>query len=261
MLNQKSMKKWDIILLIIFPLFSVIVSLLITANFLTSTLLFFGLPAAWLSYRTKEMIKKTALFSLIFSIPFTIIIDYIAVHDKSWFVPETIFNFRLLGIIPIEDFVWGFLLVYTIIIFYEHFLNKSKHNLIDKRMKYFILPMICVLTIFFVLLLAKPEFLMIKYAYFWIGLILMLLPSIAFLSFFPKLASKYIKTATYFFALAFLFELTGLHLGQWTFPGTHFIGYIEILNIKFPLEEFFYWFVIGAIAILSYYEFFDDDRK
>ncbi len=108
MLNKTARKKGDIIILIMFPIVSVIVSLLIKANFLTSTLLFFGLPAIWLSYRTKEMINKTALFSLIFSIPFTIVIDYIAVLDKAWYVPNSII--RLFGIIPIEDFVWGFLL-------------------------------------------------------------------------------------------------------------------------------------------------------
>ncbi len=259
MLNEKEMKKLDIILLVMFPIISVIISLAIKANFLTSTLLFFGLPAIWLSYRTKEMIKKTALFSLIFSIPFTIVVDYIAVLDRSWFVPNSLF--RLFGMIPIEDFVLGFILVYSIIIFYEHFLNKSKHNLIDKRMKYFVLPGISILAVFFIFLFSKPELLMIKYAYFWLGLIFLILPIITFLSFFPKLASKYVKTGVYFFVLTFLFELTGLHLGQWTFPGTNFIGYIEILSYKFPFEEFFYWMILLAVGILSYYEFFDDDRK
>ena len=28
-----------------------------------------------------------------------------------------------------------------------------------------------------------------------------------------------------------------------------------------PFEEFFFWFVMSAIGILSFYEFFDDDRK
>jgi hypothetical protein len=61
--------------------------------------------------------------------------------------------------------------------------------------------------------------------------------------------------------LALMFELTGLELQLWTFPGTHFIGWVDLLGYKFPFEEFFFWFVLSAITILSYYEFFDDNRK
>lgn len=259
--NKKILKKIDLILLVLFPLLAALISLIIKANFLVSTLLFFGLPALWLSYRTPQMIKRTALFSLIFSLPFTILIDYIAILDKSWFVPLTVFPFRLLGVIPLEDFIWGFLLIYAVIIFYEYFLDKGKHNLIDQRMKYLILPLVVLLITFFVLVFTKPEFLMLKYAYLWLGVALIFLPAVTFLSFFPKLLSKYVKTGIYFFILAFLFELTGLQLGQWEFPGTHFIGWVEMFGFHFPFEEFFFWMILAATAILSYYEFFDDDRK
>ena len=261
MLNKKQLKKIDILLLILFPIVSVIISLAINASFLVSTLLFFGLPALWLSYRTSKMIKRTAIFSLIFSVPLTLILDYLAVLDKSWFVPTTLFPFRVLGTIPVEDFIWGFLLVYSIIIFYEHFLDKGKHNLIDKRMKYLVLGLIILLIIFFMLLIFNPEFLFIKYAYLWLGIIFLLLPSITFLTYFSKLLSKYIKTTSYFFILSFLFEITGLQLDQWRFTGDHFIGWIEFMGYRFPFEEFFFYFGLIAIGILSYYEFFDDDRK
>ncbi len=259
--NEKTLKKIDIILLIIFPIIATVISLLIKANFLVSTLLFFGLPASWLSYRTPHKSLKTLIFSAIFALPFGIIIDYITAQDGSWYVPTTIFPFRLLGVIPIEDLIWGFLLVYTVVIFYEHFLDKGKHELIDKKMKYFILPAIILFILFLLIYSLNPDFLRIKYAYLLIGIVLILLPSITFLSFFPKLISKYVKTACYFFILSFMFEMTGLQLNQWTFPGQNFIGWIEILGHKFPFEEFFFWFIMVSIGILSYYEFFDDDEK
>ncbi|MBI2106172.1 hypothetical protein HYT56_05060 [Candidatus Woesearchaeota archaeon] len=262
MFNKKDIKKFDILLLLLLPLLSTIISLAINANFLTSTLLFFGLPSLWLSYRTQHMIKKTALFSLIFSVPSTIIIDYIAVLDGAWFVPATIFSFRLSGTIPIEDFIFGFLLVYSIIIFYEHFLDKGKHELLDRKMKYFIFPIILVLMIFFIFLITQPELLKIRYAYLILGIIFILFPSITFLNYFPRLLSKYVKTSSYFFVLIFLYELTGLQLNQWEFPGQNFIGWIEIFEYKFPFEEFFFFFfVLITIGVLSYYEFFDDDKK
>lgn len=259
--NQKFLKKLDIILLILFPIVAVILSLALKANFFTSILLFFGLPSLWLSIRTPSQIKKTFLFSLILSLPLGIFIDYIATLDGSWFVPITIFPFRLFGVVPIEDLIWGFFLIYNIVIFYEHFLDKGKHELVDTRMKYLIWPLIILMLIFFSLLFTKPELLIIPYAYFWLGTFLFILPTITFISFFPRLLSKYVKTASYFFLLAVLFELTGLQLNQWTFPGQNFIGWVELFGHRFPFEEFFFWFVIGAISVLSYYEFFDDDRK
>ena len=88
-----------------------------------------------------------------------------------------------------------------------------------------------------------------------------IVPAITFLSLFPRLLSKYVKTASYFFLLSILFELTGLQLNQWTFPGSNFIGWVELFGHRFPFEEFFFGFVMGAISVLTYYEFFDDDRK
>lgn len=107
--QQLNLKKVDIFLLILFPVIAVWASLFIKANFLQSILLFFGLPSLYLSLRTPFQVKKTFLFSLILSIPFGIIIDYIAVLDSSWYVPTTVFPFRLLGIVPVEDLIWGFL--------------------------------------------------------------------------------------------------------------------------------------------------------
>lgn len=224
-------------------------------------LLFYGFPSIWLSLRTPLRVKKTLIFTSLLAIPFGIIIDYFGTKDQSWFIPMSIFPSRLFGIIPYEDIIWGFLVIYSTIIFYEHFLEKGKHKLIDKRMKYIIWPVLIVLILFLSTMFLNQEILTLKYAYMWIGSTLILIPSITFLSFFPKLISKYIKTASYFFVLSLLFELTALQLNQWTFPGNNFIGWVQLLNFKIPLEELFFFLVMTSIGILSYYEFFDDDRK
>jgi len=257
----KFLKKLDILLLILFPIISVATSLAIKANFLTSILLFFGLPSLWFSFRTPFQVKKTLIFSFVMAIPLGIFIDYIGTIDGSWLVPVSVFPYRLFSIVPIEDLIWGLLLIYNVVIFYEHFLDKGKHELIDKKMKYLIWPLLVFLLVFITILFTKPQIVSIPYAYLILGTILLLLPSITFLSFFPKLLSKYVKTASYFFLLAILFEITGLQLNQWIFPGTNFIGWVELFGYRFPFEEFFFWFVMSAIGILSFYEFFDDDRK
>ncbi|NQV08402.1 hypothetical protein HQ529_00965 [Candidatus Woesearchaeota archaeon] len=86
MIDESKLKKLDIFLLIVFPIIAVIVSLSINASLIVSTLLFFGLPSLWLSYRTQHMIAKTAIFAFIITIP-VIVIDYLAHLNKSWNVP------------------------------------------------------------------------------------------------------------------------------------------------------------------------------
>lgn len=255
------MKKLDIFLLVAFPITAVTISLTFNVNFLTSILLFYGLPSLWFSLRTPSKVKRTLIFTSLLSIPFGIIMDYLGTIDNSWFITHTVFPFRLFGVVPFEDLIWGFFLTYSTIIFYEHFLDKGKHNLIDKRMKYILWPAYTALLIFFIVLFSKPELLIVRYAYLWIGVVIIFLPSITFLSFFPRLLSKYVKTASYFFLLALLFEITALQLNQWSFPGRNFIGWVEMFGYRFPFEEFFFWFIMATIGGLSYYEFFDDDRR
>lgn len=78
---------------------------------------------------------------------------------------------------------------------------------------------------------------------------------------YPKVFSKFALTAAYFFVFTFMYEIAGLRLGWWAFPGTEFIGWVHIFGVSFPLEEFVFWFMLTAFAALSYYEFFEDDEK
>ena len=208
------------------------------------------------------MILKTVLFSALWSIPLTLFADYIGTISGAWLVPTTIFPFRLFGVMPIEDFIWSFLVAYSIIIFYEHFLDKGADKLVGKRTKYLLWFWIILIIIFFAILIIRPEFLTIKYAYFYLGLVFILLPAITFLSSFPRMLSKYVKTGSYFFLLMILYELTGLHLNQWQFPNRgFFVGWVDLLGYRFPFEELFFFCILWAVSVLSYYEFFDDDSK
>lgn len=76
----------------------------------------------------------------------------------------------------------------------------------------------------------------------------------------PKLFSKIIKIAPFFFSLFLLYELTALYLGQWYFLG-NYIGNIKIAGLSFPFEEFFFWVIISSPTVIVIYEFFVDDEK
>lgn len=261
LLNLKNNKKFDFLLLIFLPIFAAVISLAIKANYLASIFLFFGLPAIWLSFRNRAVAPKVFLFSAILFIPIATIIDYIALVNGSWLLLSSFLPFRLFGVIPIEDYIWGFLLVYLIVMYYEHFIDKGRNELLGARMKYFSAILFFALVLFFVTLAKDPTFLHMKYAYFWIGIFIIVLPCTLLFCRFPKLIFKYAKVSGYFFMLNVLHEATSMELGQWIFPGNNFVGWVDLWKYRIPAEEFIFFLVLVSFGTLTYYEFFDDDRK
>lgn len=259
-MSEKHKGKFDIILLILLPLISALLSLILKTNFLVSSLLFFGLPSLYLSLRTTKAILRSIIFTIPFSLFMFLVVDHLAVLDNSWYVPHSVLPSRIFGTVPFEDVVWFFLLVYFIVIFYEHFFDKGKHKNIDSHMKYLSYIIISLLIIFFLLLFSNSKLLNIDYFYLKAGLLFVLIPTLAFLIEFPKFISKFIKTAPYFFYVGILNELVGLQLNHWTFPGKHFIGWVTISGQTFPFEEFFFFTMVFATCVLCYFEFFDDDK-
>ncbi len=257
--NQKQII--DISLIILLPFAATGLSILFNANYLATTLLFFGLPAIYLSHRNKKAVKKTLIFASINGIALTVLIDYMAIINNAWYLPKTIFPFRFLGVIPLEDFLWGFGLIYLIVIFYEHFFDKTGKELIGKRMGHSAVVLFFALVVFLIALVSSPALLEFSYAYLWLGLLFILLPTIIFAFISYDLLARFLKASTYFFFLLLLLELTGLYLGLWTFPGPDFVGWVDFFGYKFPIEELFFFITITSIATLSCYEFFDDDGK
>ena len=257
---MKRGKKIDLIWMILFPIFATIISFIFKTNFLISTLLFFGLPSIYLSIRNKHSIKKTLIFTTISSIPLGIIIDYFGTKDGSWYVPESAFSFRLFGFIPIDDLIWGFLLVYFIVIFYEHFLDKKGKRTINKKFTYFGIVLIILTLMLMILHILIPS-INIPYFYLLMGILLFTIPIITFLYSNPKFIPRYVKISVYFFSLFLIHELVGMQLSQWTFPGENFIGWVKIFGHSFPFEEFIFFISLSTIAILTYYEYFADDLK
>ncbi len=251
----------DAVILILLPIFAVAASLATDAGVILSIALFFGLPAFWVSWRLKSWlkIKKAALFALIVTIFVMILIDYFVILDNGWATP-TIFP-RIFGIIPIEDLIWVFLATYLIIIFYEYFSDRGKDRLIEKRTYYLIYVSLAASGIFFIAEALVPGTVVIPYAFFVVGVLFFIIPAIIIALRHPKLLRKFSLAAVYFFYVSLMFEIVALKLGQWTFPGEHYVGWVELFGQGMPFEEFFFNFMLGGIGVLAFYELFDDDRK
>lgn len=257
--TKQKMQQKDGIILFGLPVFACVVSLYFQTNFFVSTFLFFGLLSVWLSARLPSRVPKVLLFSALLAIPVSIIVDYVGVMNGAWYVPASVFPFRLFSVVPIEDVLWGFLLVYNPVMFYCNFFDPGSSKLLHKRM-WFPVFFNTLAALFVVLSVSiLPDLLSLEYAYLWIGTIVLGIPLILFALRYPRYLKPFCLVAIYFFLLGLLFELVSLKLGHWIFPGEGFIGWIHIFGQSMPIEEFIFWFVICSSATLAYYLFFDTD--
>lgn len=252
-------KRLDAFVLIFFLILAPTISFVLKTSLLVSTIFFYGLPSIWLSFREPKNIKRAAIFSFLLVVLF-FVVDYLAVQDGAWWV-SSIFSYRFLGVLPIEDSIWVFLAIYVIVLFYKHFDDYEKLPIKHTHIKYFIAIVMLMVVIFATALLIFGSLYTIHYAYFWIGMLLGVMPAVIILYLFPSLRYKFLRAQLYIFCLHLSFEITALKLGQWSFPGNHFIGWVELLNVKFPIEEFIIWISMTAVIALSYYEFYYCDRK
>jgi len=254
-----------LLFLLIFPIISITLSLIFQVNFITSVILFFGLPSLYLSIKNPRIIIKTSIFSFLFSVPLTFIFDYLLVQDNAWYIVQTIFPFRLLGVVAIEQFTFSFLWIFFVISMYENFFDRKtvlkRERIISRPMLLFGLLAILASFILMGLILVGSPAIVVPFAYAIFGLIVGIIPISLFLLHFPGFFLRFIKITIYFFLLSLLVEYVGLNLNQWTFPGQHYLWKIESLGFSFPIEEVVFYFILSTPGLLVYYEYLDDDRR
>lgn len=86
----------DLFIILSIPILGVFTTTLLQFTYLESILFFLGIPILYLAFKVpRTTLRKTGLFSLIFSLPLSIVVDYIITIDQGWFVPNS--ALRLLG--------------------------------------------------------------------------------------------------------------------------------------------------------------------
>ncbi|MBV9159043.1 MAG: hypothetical protein JO019_00395 [Candidatus Kaiserbacteria bacterium] len=209
-----------------------------------------------------DFIRKGALFSIILGIPFIIIVDYLGHVNGQWYITETAFPVRLLGLLAIEDVFWAIFLSFFMLAFYEYFFDsKRNRSLWPSHLKYLILFLVAVSLMVVIVSVFIPGLLHISYFYLRVGLLGILTPMIAEFFRRPKLIYRAFLTGVYFFLFALTYEITALNLGWLIFPGHDFVGWVTLFGKSFPFEEFFFWILLTAMSAVTYYEFFDDNER
>lgn len=247
---------------VLYFLVAAAIVLRIKLGYTETLIVFWGLPSAYLSIAKPQLIRKTAIYSAFFALPFASVVDYLAHVNRAWHETTGLLGARVLGVYPVDALLWAFLYSYFIISFYEYFLDRDSRNrpLFPRRVKYIITVVMGIFVVFWIIHTVRHELLIIPYFYILLVLVAFVLPLILIVSKFPKLIPKVVLQGLYFVVLSVIYELTALSLGQWSFPGEQYIGSVNLFGIIFPFEEAL-WILLAVPAYLCIYEFFADDQK
>lgn len=217
------------------------------AGFMLAMLFYFGSLALYFSWRWPQGIARALLISLP-TIPICLVFDYIAFINNTWVVP-TIFSFRILTLIPLEDFIFSFLMVYTIVIMYGYLRGR------DQAVNYRRFAIFCGVVmvgaiIFFTIRWLAPTLFLIPYYYAWVLLFVFIVPTAVGLIFFPHLRRSILVLVPYFFIWMLSWEFIALKLGMWSFPSNEYIARLSVFGLHFPLEEFLTWMILMVPMVI-----------
>lgn len=253
-------KQRDLLILILaIPVLGTIFYLL-NVNFLVASLIFYGIPSLYLSYKAKEHVLRTSIFAIILGFFGGFVADYLFTLNGVWFVQSAEMP-RLLGIVPIEDLVWSVLLVYYITIFYEYFFDRNK-SYVENRLHnifmygYIITTIILVFFGFSIELFAK-----LPNPYLLFGIPILTIIPLLFVLKNPRYLGRFVPVSVFFFFHSLLFEIISVKLNYWVFESGNYIGWFSFLEVGFPFEEFLFYPVLFAFATLCAYELFFDYRR
>lgn len=249
--------KVDLLVLIFLPIIAAILTLTMRINLLESTLLYFGLPCLYLSWRNKDIILRSLIFAGSFTV-ISILTDYFAERDQSW-TSTSNYSFRFVRLVPIEALVWVFLFTYLIVAFYQFYFDPKPGKILGKRMPYLYLSVAAVLTWLFVTTKVDISSFVINYYYIKFGLIVILLPLLLFSLKFPRYIRIFLVTAPYFFVLSLVNVLVSLQKGHWHYIGHHFIGWVQLGSYRFPMEELLFWMILYSSFVIAQFEYLNND--
>lgn len=244
-------------------LFSAIFSYLFKPDLAISVLLFLFLPSLYLLLRRKQDLKKLFLASVTMGVLYGMSYNFVAEYFHAYKTIYTLWPFHLptIGVTPLGDIMWGFLIPFSIIVFYEHFFEHHKLHLKNKVRTYIFLlfGLVLLTSVSTILEFSNIESTVKPFAYSIVGLV-SLLPLI--LLFYEKhsLLHKIIHVGIFFVYLNTLFEIVAITNNYWVFTGHYLFGF-NLGGYILPVEEIIFWILPSAVVFVVLYEYFFDDNK
>lgn len=257
--NQKQRSK-DLFVVIGLVLLAIPVTIFGDANFLASTLLFFGLPFGYLIYRCPRNLKKASIAGLLLGVVLGFSFDFIAEFNNAWgWATDFALPVHFFGVVSLDVLVWFFFWVFLVVAYYEYFIEHDRSSKISPRAKWVLLVGILIAALTVTVWKLAPHLLTLTYAYAQLGVTTFIICAVLLIK-NPHLIHKTLRVVPFFAFMYLAYEITALHMNLWTFPGAY-LGEITIGALAFPLEEFIVWILTSSAIVAVYYEFCIDDYK
>lgn len=217
-------------------------------------------PIIYMFLRKKKNWKKILLGTLVFGVLLGHLLEFTANRSLLWECKSLIFNSLIFGTSTYDCTAGYGLMVIFMLTFYEHFLDRDLNHCISKKVLYILIPGLLFIPISYLIYKLDIGIPLTSLPYTLIGTVAII--PLIFLSLRNhQIITKFLFLGIYFFIYYFFFELLAVYKGYWIYEGNNYIGWVEILDLRFPFEEMFFWMMLFAATIASYYELFIDDEK
>jgi hypothetical protein len=252
-------KEGDAILVLSYFLGTCIYALLFHPGLMFGHILFFIVPGLYLTVRYWRRCYHAFLFSIVAGVATGFPLQVIADLNNVWQYDFPLFDWMTLGGFRLIPLAWYVLWIGLTISVYGVFFDRHVHRIPEKhlfwKVHYRLLVLGAAVTagcVYF--LLSNHDVFLIPHPYILAGSILFVVPTLVILFLHPQLLRDTVKAAAFVSLLMLVYELVGLKIGWWTYPG-EYIAAIPMFGTVLPLEEIVLWVIFGALfAVVAYEE-------
>src|SRR3989344_6880809 len=142
MKHISSKKKFQFLVLVLYEFIVGFVALSLNFNTLWYLSVSWVFPTIFFLYKLHLNRWRYILEALLWSIPGSLLIDWIGHYTRAWSYWENpLFASTGIGIfgIPIESFIWGSLFWIFYVVLYEYFFDENRASNFDKREKFLVI--------------------------------------------------------------------------------------------------------------------------
>lgn len=266
-MKSLSGKKLDLVVVISLNILGFLYAYLTRSTYI-GTVLFSALAVLlpsmiYLALRKRKDWRKILLFTLIVGvIGDGLTLEFYAEITRAWnaaLIPSL--PFKVLGVVPLDTLIaQGIICTMYIAMFYEHFLHSERSKEISHKLIFGAFFAVALsFGLFLTHSISPTTFRNLPYAYLTVGSLIVIIPvAVAFRH--PTIFKRMATMGVYFFFLFLIFELIGVSYRWWIFTGSY-IGWVDLLNVRFPFEEIIFWMIFYPATLISFYEIFIDDER
>ena len=231
------------------------------SGYVVGTILFFYLPALYLTIRRWKEYKHAILFSLVVGFAMGLYLEGVSAINSVW-TWKPYFEHIKLGPVFLIAIPWYICWVWIVISVWKVFFDRRHHQRreggVIRRHLLFLIPLISFIILLLYVLVVVPHVFALPYAYLIFGGIIFILPILFIVWRHKDLIPRLLKLATVLSIFFLIYEIIGVYLGQWRYDGL-FIGVVNIFATKIPIEELVLWVFLGSMTIAVWYEEFENN--